>query len=279
MLSRAFWQNVAFLILAIIVVLLCVDVMGFCGAGDPKRSKAPAVSQSMRNEWNALNKSSREYLKKEHETAVAEIRLRIEQEHLLFALKFALVGGILYAVQQGLSGRRLGVVRTPFAALVAWAAVIAAAIVDLRVMANQSFIVTLGGWVRQYEELKLGQNAVSFGWEAYLADHLLSRRYYPALRVSGQILTALLFGFNSAVFLVRRNSNNRPTTALVSGICAVISIVLMTVAGMSLRPDGGALILYSSLGVTAAALAWWLSRSSRKYYKEPPIQEQKEGAA
>src|SRR5258706_2237124 len=175
-----------FLVLALLVLVLSVDVFGFLGVGDPKGSNALNVAPSTTAAWKALNADGRQLLDKEHESVVSEIKLRVEHEHLLFSLKFGLVGAILWAFLQTASKTNGHFDTTPFAALAAWSAVVAAAIVDLRVMANQSFLSTLGGWSRQYEQLGLGANGATLGWEAFLADNLLSEPSYPALRLSGQ---------------------------------------------------------------------------------------------
>lgn len=260
-------RAVAFGALAILVVLLSVDVLGLLGAGDHKESRA-RLPQSTVASWNSLDATARQFLDKEHDNVVEEIRRRIEHEHLLFALKFALVGGILYALLQGVFGKGEGrIERTAFAALIVWAAVVAAAIVDLRTMANQTFLVTLGGWARQYEELRIGPNAVDLAWEAFLANNLLSQPHYPALRVSGQILTALLFAFSGSLFLVPKDRDNDPATALVSGACAILSIGLMTVAAISLRPRGLAIWLYLTFGALAMVLSAVLAYTSQRDYR------------
>lgn len=258
----------AFGALAILVVLLSVDFLGLFGAGDIKISRQH-IPEATVAAWNSLDVNARQFLDKEHDNVIAEIRLRIEHEHLLFSLKFVLVGGILYALLQGVFGRGEGHIhRTAFAALIVWAAVVAAAIVDLRTMANQSFLVTLGGWARQYEELRVGPNAVNLAWEAFLANNLLSQPHYPALRVSGQILTALLFAFSGSLFLVPRESDNDPATALVSGTCAILSIGLMTAAAISIRPSGLAAWLDLAFGALAMVLAGVLAHTSKKNYSE-----------
>lgn len=260
-------QKAAFGVLAILVVLLSIDILGLLGAGDRKESKRH-VPESAVMEWDRLDETARQFLDKQHDNVVEEIRLRIEHEHLLFALKFVLVGGILYALLQGVFGRgEARIERTAFAALIVWAAVVAAAIVDLRTMSNQSFLITLGGWSRQHEELVIGANGVDLAWEAFLANNLLSQPYYPALRVSGQILTALLFAFSGSLFLLREESDNDPGTALVSGSCAILSIGLMTVAAVSLRPAGLAVWLYLALGASAMAIAGVLAHTSKGNYR------------
>jgi len=269
-------QKAAFGVLAILVVLLSIDVLGLLGAGDLKESGA-RIPESSVVEWNKLDVTAKQFLENEHEVVVEEIRRRIEHEHLLFTLKFALVGGILYALLQGVFGRgEARIERTAFAALIVWAAVVAAAIVDLRTMANQSFLVTLGGWARQYAELRLGANAVDLSWEAFLANKLLSQPHYPALRVSGQILTALLFAFSGSLFLLCKESDNDPATALVSGTGANLSIGLMTVAAISLRPTGLAVWLYLAFGVSAMVLSTVLAHGSKANYRADAAQTKAE---
>jgi hypothetical protein len=261
-------RTIAFGVLAILVVLLSIDVLGIFGAGDQKESRSRIPPSTVR-EWSTLDVNARQFLDKEHDNVVEEIRRRIEHDHLLFALKFALVGGILYALLQGVFGKGEGhIERNAFVALIVWAAVVAAAIVDLRIMTNQSFLVTLGGWSRQYEELRLGPNAVNLAWEAFLANNLLGQPHYPALRVGGQILTALLFAFSGSLFLVPKESDNDPATALVSGACAILSIGLMTVAALSLRSSSGlAVSLYLAFGALAMVLSGVLAYTSKSNYR------------
>src|SRR5687767_15849159 len=98
---RFLYQRVALAVLVILVALLSVDLLGLFGLGDSKTSGASVLTPSTTAEWNKLDDGAKEFLAKEHDTIVEEIRNRIEHEHLLFSLKFALVGGILYALLQG----------------------------------------------------------------------------------------------------------------------------------------------------------------------------------
>lgn len=192
-----------FAVLAILVLTLSIDVLGLIGLADAKATERYEVPSSATAAWNGLDAAGRELLEKEHEAITEEIRQRIAEEHLLFALKFGMVGAILWAfLQTAFRQDKSEFEPTPFSALAAWAAVVAASIVDLRAMSNQRFLITLGGWTRQYEQLTLGDRGAHLGWEAFLADNLLSKSFYPALRVNAQILTALLFCVTAYVFLV-----------------------------------------------------------------------------
>lgn len=251
-----------FLVLALLVLTLSVDVFGFLGVGDPKASNAMSAAPSTLVAWKGLDADGRQLLQKEHESVVAEIKMRLEHEHLLFSLKFGLVGAILWAFLQTPLKTDANFDTMPFAALAAWSAVGAAAIVDLRVMANQSFLITLGGWSRQYEQLALGARGAALGWEAFLADNLLGEPYYPALRVSGQILTALLFCVTSAVFLMRPEGQRDARTTRISGAGAIVSIIIMTMAAISMRRDRYAMILYIAAGLVAMGIAALLTYSA-----------------
>ncbi len=251
--SRDRWT--LFFILAVLVFALSVDVQGFFAEGHPPPAPAGA---SVRAAWNAADPGAREFLANEHQAIVEEIRQRNEHEHLLFTLKFMLVGGTLYLLFQQ-ARQSSSFQRTEFTSLVSWAAVVAASIVDLRVVANQTFIGTLGGWVRQYEQLRLGEGRAGLGWEAFLADHLLSQSYYPALRVSGQILTALLFLVTAGMFF---RYPDRVTRG-VSCAGALLSILLMTLAALSRRPNTSAMMLNTEIGIAAGLLVFVLGFSTK----------------
>src|SRR5262249_11441238 len=117
-------------------------------------------------------------------------------------------------------------------------------------------------WSRQYEQLTLGANSASLGWEAFLADNLLSEPYYPALRVSGQILTALLFCVTSSIFLMRPEGQSDSRTTRISGTGAIVSIFIMAMAAVSMRRDRYAMLFYIMAAVAAMAIAAFLAYSA-----------------
>jgi hypothetical protein len=259
---RARWSWVLFAFLTLAVLALSLDLQGLWGVGDPKKSSAVADT-SITRAWGAADSSARQFLEREHQAIISEIQLRIQLEHLLFALKFALVGGTLYLLfQQAFKKTSSRFQRNEFTSLISWAAVVAAAIVDLRLAMNTTFITTLGSWVRQYENLRLGPNGVLLGWEAFLANHLLSQQYYSTLRVSSQILTALLFCVTSAMFYLSPGHPDRGSRS-VSFIGAVLSIVLMATAAYSLRPNHTALFTDVAAGSIAALMVGILGVGTR----------------
>jgi hypothetical protein len=260
------YQLTLFAVLALLVVTLSIDVLGLIGVGDPKASGARVLPDLRAAAWSRLDPGARDMLQRQHEAVVAEIRLRIEQEHLLFSLKFALVGAILWAFLQSAFRATESFERTPFAALTAWAAVVAAAIVDLRMMANQTFLITLGGWTRQYEQLALGAIGAPLGWEAFLADNLLGKSYYPALRVNSQILTVLLFCVTAFLFLVRADGKNDPNTARISAASGIAALSIMTIAALSFRHANLNAVIDIASGIAAAVIVGFMARSSQRNY-------------
>lgn len=256
-------SRLLFGVLAILVLTLSIDVLGLIGVADSKATESYELPASTTAAWNGLDAGGRQLLEKEHEGIAEEIRLRIGEEHLLFALKFGMVGAILWAfLQTAFRHESSDFEPTPFAALAAWAAVVAASIVDLRAMTNQRFLITLGGWNRQYEQLTLGPHAANLGWEAFLADNLLSKTFYPALRVNAQILTALLFCVTAYVFLVSPAGKSSLNTARISAALGIVSVGLMTMTALSLRNSDLAMTIYIAAGLISIVMVLVLARRS-----------------
>lgn len=256
------WRGFSFAVLTLLVTLLCVDVIGIFGGGDNNDSRH-RLDESTQVAWQTVGAQGREFLQREYDTVAAEIRSRVDYEHTLFVFKFTLVGGVLYVLFQHARPNSVQLARTEITALVAWAAVAVAALTDLRLMANQIFVITLGTWVRRYEELQLGASAVSLGWETHLSDSLLSRSFYPQLRISSQILTALLFCVAAGIFLLQPYSSDR-RAVLASRVGALLSIALMTAAAVNFRRTACAPGMYLAFGIIAAALVLLLLVAKRK---------------
>jgi hypothetical protein len=254
-----------FALLAFLVLTLSIDVLGLVGVADSKATQRFELPPSTTAAWKSLDTGGHQMLEKEHEAITEEIRQRVGEEHLLFTLKFGLVGAILWAfLQTAFRDDAKEFEPTPFAALAAWAAVVAASIVDLRAMTNQRFIITLGGWTRQYELLTLGPKGARLGWEAFLADNLLSHAFYPALRVNAQILTALLFCVTAYVFLVSVEGKVHASTARISAAFGTVSICLMTMTALSIRNAGIAIAIYLGAGLLSIVVITAMARRSRR---------------
>src|SRR6185369_887048 len=79
-----------FAVLSFLVLVLSVDILGLIEVSDPKASGMVLLAPSTVGSWKSLDADAHKTLDKEHDAIVEEIRLRIEHEHQLFALKFAL---------------------------------------------------------------------------------------------------------------------------------------------------------------------------------------------
>jgi len=74
--------------------------------------------------------------------------------------------------------------------------------------------------------------------------------------------------------VVPKESDNDPATALVSGTCAILSIDLMTVAAISIRPRGLAVRLDLAFGALAMILSGILAYTSKENFRGNGAQEQ-----
>jgi hypothetical protein len=150
-----------------------------CRAQPPQRSEAVDAADRAKGE---------SFIIEEYKNATHEIGMRLEQEHLLFALKFTLIGAILglifryYPIRsepprggasEGGGGEAdLGVLRT--ICLCGWGAVVGCGLIDVRLQLNTRIITDIGAWIRNCLEAHLlpGPNV---GWETYFSEIGLSR--------------------------------------------------------------------------------------------------------
>lgn len=144
----------------------------------------------------------RDFLFEQYQTAAAEIRERISQEHLLFYLKFIVAGAVLgwllnaYAKkspdsEEGSNNEQElhTLASSKAGCLSAWSAVTLCTIVDIRLQFNTRIIADLGSWIRNCLEPCLHAiNAI--GWEAY----------YSAIGINGGARFRWLLTGDRAIF-------------------------------------------------------------------------------
>lgn len=183
----------------------------------PPRPPRPAQPQV------DLTSDERHLLMKQYETAVSEIRLRLEHEHHLFLLSFTIAGAVLgyglgtyffkgslfrpefegaalenpkpSAAGQSGSMDKSSIRRSAETVLLlgCWGAVVAAAVIDLRRQFNADIIVQLGAWVQTVEETVYRPQV--HGWETFIAKDspLWNGALYPILRLEREALIWVLF--------------------------------------------------------------------------------------
>jgi hypothetical protein len=148
------------------------------------------------------------FLIEEYKNAAHEITTRLEQEHLLFALKFTLTGAILGLIFRYFPIRSepprdgasesvgveadIGPLRT--ICLCGWGAVFGCGLVDVRLQLNTRVITDIGSWIRNCLEAHLLTGA-SVGWETYFSRIGLARNSGLSnfLNADRLLLTGMLY--------------------------------------------------------------------------------------
>ncbi len=149
-----------------------------------------------------------------------EVKERITQQQLLFGLKFTIVGAILAMLVQWY--RRDEIVRLAHrssAALLFCAALLASAVVDVRLRFNSKLIESLGSFCWCWEKTIMEtfpavRDHVAVPWEHYLILEI-GRGVFPLLRYFSLSLTVILFGLSLALFVVLPTwAPSKPTLTL-----------------------------------------------------------------
>lgn len=141
-----------------------------------------------------------QYLIASYNNAVNEIQNRIDQEHLLFVLKFTLVGavfGVLFRKGIGVNDENI------HPSLFCWAAVCISTIVDARMLVNVDIIQEHGRWINTIEQVVLTSGL--HGWETfYSSSPLFNNELSSLLLMDRQLLTWVLYATTVYVFVVKK---------------------------------------------------------------------------
>ena len=188
-------------------LLLLVDVPRLLGWFLEGQGRATGNAQVV-----SLKEDQRTFLLKEYETVIQEIRLRLEHEHTMIALKFTLVGAVLgvmlYAHE--LRGKPIeeSSFRSSWAAMCCWAAVVVSAIVDVRRQFNSDVILQLGDWVKSIEGHLLTAGVA--GWEQYVGSEssLWNSRLFPVLRLERELVTWATYLLCTTMFVIRHSDQD-----------------------------------------------------------------------
>jgi len=156
-----------------------------------------------------------EFILEEYKTATQEIRARIDQEHLLFALKFVLSGAILSIVfkyyggtvakQDSIDAEELDENKSNnmrALCLCNWTAVLICSIVDVRLQFNTRIIADIGAWIRDCLEPTYS-NPTVIGWEGYFFHVGLPKNspFSDILNGDRPLLTGMLYLFSVFFFI------------------------------------------------------------------------------
>lgn len=270
MLTRSLGRDASIWLMLAAAALLMIDT-GSLFAGLSSHGQGPAVPVD-----TTTTPVQREMLLEQYRVVAGEIQSRIEQESVLFALKFTLAGSILAVlvttfIRAGAGHPREGPtgggewIKHPSVAAFLWAAVLTSAIVDTRIQFHVDLIIALGGWVRNVVEPALLGTDLA-GWETYLADRgPMESTIYPLLRANAVLLTLVLFAFTVLVF--RTSAGQEPAGNLVRRICqagSAGSFVVFWMVGIHYHYQFTLWILIcvaiAAAGITAGWYHWSVPR-------------------
>lgn len=198
-------RRVAFFVLLVLPPMFLVNVeLGktLVANVECQVSQGPAI----------LDEQRRAFAMKQYESAVEEIRRRIEHEHLLFIFKFTAIGAVLAVLLHSVGGRGRGQSSDDFRQkleesafpIFLWSAVGISQVIDERMYFNVNMMKGLGCWLRTLETAMYG--GVLDGWESFLSEKLTS--ILPSFMVDFDrfLLTYMLYivALYATVFVGRR---------------------------------------------------------------------------
>jgi hypothetical protein len=179
---------------------------------------------------------SSELILKEYDAAVQEIRLRLEQEHVLFTLKFTFFGALLGSAALVL-GKKDGGLFSPGVAVAWWGAVAVAAILDLRLQLNTQIIVDHGQWVRTLEQGDLLPPLGTKGWEDFYASSPVRTDQHKLLslllNLDRPLLKWLLFVVTLYACIISRQEDHHPELLAVSKYAMPVCFLLFGLSSLS----------------------------------------------
>lgn len=235
----------------------------------PAKIKPLIESDTRAAQFQNINKDWETLLEKEYETATGEIRGRISEEHLLYALKFLAVGAVLGLLATDLMDSKTG--NGPYStlkplsrqALVFWSATFAASIVDARIHFNVQRIRELGAWLRQLEGFLLSRPAL--GWETSLLNsdfatsEILSRTHL----LDRTLLTWIIYVITLIVCLPVSNKHESEVTPWM----LPLSIALFAFVGSYFVWSRNNIVWYAlmtiaAVGSSAVAHRWLIKKAN-----------------
>jgi hypothetical protein len=235
-----------------------------------------------------------------HDTATEEIRERISQEHVYFALKFSIIGAILIVlfrltrrgdIDEFLQMRR--------AALFFSAALLACGIVDTRLRFNSLIMETLGDWIRNDLQPCISEVAKTSSIDMSRFVHWEDRfrtaetsLVMATLRYFSLSLTALLHAVFLYLFIVLPTRAHKPTLWLVVATSVALHLLVLPIGASYCRlhdligqdssigfgTELGYIsfvcsLLLAALGVSMVAVMARLEWGHKKYFLDLVLQQ------
>ncbi len=210
-----------------------------------------------------------DFVLEEYKTVAAEIRERMSHENILFALKFTLVGAIIWLLFSVFGRREHDFERFAHdrrAAVFFMAALLSNAVVDSRLRFNARIVESLGDWVWCLEGSLVGKTArVAAMWEHFL--HLqLDAGSFPIMRHFCHSLTPILFAVALYLFVVVARSIHRSTMAMIvrGGFVyfALLGIIAYSHDHIIAGSSWTTWVFVRAVPITLAFAGWWCLRKA-----------------
>lgn len=166
-----------------------------------------------------------------YKTATAEIRERINQEHILFTLKFTIIGGILLALfSMSKSEHFEAFIQRRRTAVFFSAALLTSSVVDIRLRFDIQMVETIGKWVRHIETRLHDPQILGYQpWESFLHREMFGLGM-PVMRSFSLSLTALLYLVTVYTFVILPRGAYEGTRRIIRG-CIVVMFALLAFVG------------------------------------------------
>lgn len=238
-----------FLFLGINKIVYIVDTSGYHKQGEDCKKN------------QAISNDNSEFVSAQYQNAVTEIRLRLEHEHLLFALKFTLAGGLLgmifkFANESNSKFKKVISEKSSILFAVAcWSIVAVSAIIDVRAEFNAHIIALLGGWISYIELCAMPDNLI--GWEHYFKEK--ETPLFNLIHMDRQLVTWVLYMVTLYIFVVAPVRSDKPQDYYqflrVSQKAIVVCMLIFMIATLYFEMEDYR-FLYFGIGVIIILISW-----------------------
>jgi hypothetical protein len=233
-------------------------------ADDPSQDTVKAIPRKDCLTGNAIeypDLPSGVYAIEAYKTATMEIRDRINQEQILFALKFTIVGGILLALfSMSKSDQFESFIQRRRTAVFFSAALLTSSVIDIRLRFDIQMVEALGKWIRLVEANLHNTGLLRYPpWETFLQNEMYGLGM-PIMRSFSLSLTALLYLVTVYTFVILPRGGYEGTRRIFRA-CALVMFALLAFLGASYEKRSWHIaIIIASIGFAALSIALGLKK-------------------
>lgn len=235
--------------------------LGFDDSDRPDAKPARRVHCLTGNTVDPPELSQGSYPLEAYKTATAEVRERINQEQILFALKFTIIGGILLALfSMSKSEQFERFIQRRRTAVFFSAALLTSSVIDIRLRFDIQMVEILGRWIKQAESQLHNPSALGYpGWETFLVKEMRGLGL-PVMRCFSLSLTALLYLVTVYTFVILPRGSYEGIRRIFRA-CALVMFALLAFLGGSYEKGTWHIALaIASIGFLALFIAFALKK-------------------